>query len=234
MELTAIENNMSVGEKESGITITITCKHCKESQTYTMRSKTIPNRPKTQCQNEKCEKWIYIDKSLLVKKNDQKNGDQRPNDQSKNNLKTHNLPNKPDEKPKSSEITQLSSLTKTDQMTKPEKNKAVISSGPKLNSRQNTELTNYFNGLATEVQLLGRTIPLDVKQRIVNTVFENLKNLTKGIKYYLNAWESRYKRYLKEKPGNPLIDEYEDMKETLNILKKLKETKQEFKCAKIK
>ena len=117
---------------------------------------------------------------------------------------------------------------------KPKENKAAISSGPNLNSRQNTELTNYFNGLVTEVQLLGRTIPLDVKQKIVNTVFENLKNLTKGIKYYLNAWESRYNRYLKEKPGNPLIDEYEDMKETLKDLKKLKEIKQEFKHAKIK
>ena len=97
--------------------ITITCKHCGESQIYTMRSKKIPQRPKTQCTS--CEKWIYIDRSLLTK-DDQKDDDKRPNDQ-----KNINQTTKPVEKPKKPEINQQSSLTKNDQMTKtPKKNRA--------------------------------------------------------------------------------------------------------------
>lgn len=221
-----ISENKVIIDNMSQKGIEITCKHCGESQIYTMRSKKIPNRPKTQCSS--CEKWIYIDRSLLVK-NDQKDNDQRPNDQ-----KNINKTNKPVEGPKKPEINQQSSLTKTDQMTKTPKKQREISSGQKLNPKQNIELTNYFNGLAAEVQLLGRTIPLDVKQKIVNEIFENLKNLTKGMKYYLNAWNKRYTKYLAEKPENPLIDEYQDMQETLEVLKNLKQIKQGLKNAKRK
>ena len=215
------ENKVIIDMDQEGIEIT--CKHCKKSQTYTMRSKKIPTRPKTQCSS--CEKWIYIDRSLLVK-NDQNKDDQRPNDQKNINQTTKSV-----EKPKNLEIEQVSSLTKTDQMTKPQKKQGSISSGSKFNSKQNIELTNYLNGLAAEVQLHGRTIPLDVKQKIVLDIFENLKNLTKGMKYYLNAWNARYRRYSKEKPENPLIDEYEDMQETLTFLNHLKSTKKELKNA---
>lgn len=93
--------------------IEITCNHCKKSQTYTMRSQKIPNRPKTQCQN--CEKWIYIDRSLLVK-DDQTKNDQRPNDQKHINQTTKSI-----EKPNKPKIKQSSSLTKNDQMTNDEK-----------------------------------------------------------------------------------------------------------------
>ncbi|HUW90959.1 MAG TPA: helix-turn-helix domain-containing protein, partial [Candidatus Nanopelagicaceae bacterium] len=117
----------------------------------------------------------------------------------------------------SSQEKKTSSQEKNKFLPPEKKNKTAISLEPKLNPKQNIELTNYFNGLATEIQLLGRTIPLDVKQKIVQEIFENLKNLTKGMKYYLNAWEARYKRYSKEKPENPLIDEYEDMGETLEV-----------------
>lgn len=57
-----------VAEKKSGIRIE--CKGCKKSQIYTMRSKTIPKRPKTQCTS--CGKWIYIDREVLVKEFGQK------------------------------------------------------------------------------------------------------------------------------------------------------------------
>ena len=73
----AAETKVIINMDQKGIEIT--CKHCEESQTYTMRSKKIPERPKTQCQN--CEKWIYIDKSLLVK------DDQRDLIKNDNNLK---------------------------------------------------------------------------------------------------------------------------------------------------
>ena len=213
MELTtAIENNMSVGEKESGITITITCKHCKESQVYTMRSKTIPNRPKTQCQNEKCEKWIYIDKSLLVKKNDQKNGDQRPNDQNKNNIKARNQANKPDEKPKSSEITQLSSLTKPDQMTKtPKENRA----------RQEVM---FYEQMSQEVELFGRTIPLDKVREIARETLLGHRVMMEGVKSWLGVWKKRYHEYIEDKPEHFLIDKYEKAQETLEFL---------YKCEKL-
>jgi len=97
-----------------------------------------------------------------------------------------------------------------------------------INPREK-ELNNYINGMFNEVQSYGRVIPIDTKQSIVNNVFDNILNLTKGIKYYLNAWESRYQRYLKDKPENPLIDDYRDMQKTLEFLSKLKKLKEMIK-----
>ena len=51
----------------------IICKNCGNKQEYKLRNKKIPIRPKTQCKN--CQKWIYIDSSLLTKNVDQ-NDDQ--------------------------------------------------------------------------------------------------------------------------------------------------------------
>ena len=138
---------------------------------------------------------------------------------------------------KKNNTSRKSVIRTTNDIPTPKKKEKIENLEPnnhKLNPKQNIELTNYFNGLAAEVQLHGRTIPLDVKQKIANEIFENLKNLTKGMKYYLNAWNKRYNRYLKEKPENPLIDEYQDMQETLEILKNLKNIKQELKNAKRK
>ncbi len=138
---------------------------------------------------------------------------------------------------KKNDTTRKNIIKTTDDIPTPKKKDKIENLEPnshKLNPKQRIELTNYFNGLAEEVQTLGRTIPLDVKQKIVHDIFENLKNLTKGMKYYLNAWNKRYNRYLKEKPENPLIDEYQDMQETLEILKNLKNIKQELKNAKRK
>ena len=78
----AAETKVIIDMEQKGIEIT--CKHCGKSQTYTMRSKKIPNRPKTQCTS--CEKWIYIDKSLLVK-NDQRPKDKKQVDQKEEMLK---------------------------------------------------------------------------------------------------------------------------------------------------
>ena len=108
-----ISENKVIIDNMSQKGIEITCKHCKESQIYTMRSKKIPNRPKTQCSS--CEKWIYIDRSLLTK-DDQNKNDQRPNDQKHINQTTKSV-----EKPNEPKIKQSSSLTKNDQMTNDEK-----------------------------------------------------------------------------------------------------------------
>lgn len=46
----------------------INCPDCGNTQKY--HPKSIPKRPKTQCKNKECGKWIYIKKSELTK-NDQ-------------------------------------------------------------------------------------------------------------------------------------------------------------------
>lgn len=100
-------------------------------------------------------------------------------------------------------------------------------------SPREKELTNYINGMFNEVRSYGRVIPIDTKQSIVNGVLDNILNLMKGVKYYLNAWESRYTRYLVEKPENPLIDDYRDMQKSLDFLLKLKKLKEMIeKCKK--
>lgn len=74
--------------------IDLTCKKCGKKQKYHPRSNTIPKRPKTQCQNEKCGAWIYFDGSLLVKddqketKNDQKREQKKPSKPKQNPTKT--------------------------------------------------------------------------------------------------------------------------------------------------
>ncbi len=60
-------------------------------------------------------------------------------------------------------------------------------------------------------------------EEILRELFKNHRNLIKGVKYYLNAWKSRYERYKKTKPENFLIDEYESMKKTLEFLYEIKE-----------
>ncbi|KKK42832.1 MAG: hypothetical protein Lokiarch_31980 [Candidatus Lokiarchaeum sp. GC14_75] len=212
--------------------IEITCKKCNKSQKYHPRGSKIPKRPKTQCQNEDCGAWIYFDASLLVK------DDQRPNDQmtktdQKQNLKKSSKPRiKAKDIVKSEKEVQVDLTKKVDQ--RPIKYDQIKQSEnyQELLVSRNHELVNYINGMFNEVQSYGRVIPIDTKQSIVNGVLDNLLNLMKGLKYYLNAWESRYNRYLEEKPENPLIDDYRDMQNTLDFLlklKKLKELIQKFK-----
>ena len=128
----------------------------------------------------------------------------------------------------SSQEKETSSQTKKKNIPPKKKDKIENPKPKSITQLRETETVNLINGMKKEVESFGRTIPFSQKQTTTNEVFEHLKNLTKGIKYYLNAWESRYKRYLKEKPENPLIDEYEDMKETLTFLNQLKLTKKEF------
>lgn len=220
---------VQMGIKEE---IEIKCKKCKESQAYRPRGNKIPKRPKTLCQNENCGAWIYFDSSLLVK------NDQKPNDQMTNNdqKREQRKPSKPRVKAKSNVKTENKSkneLTKTDdQRPKRIDQKDLSEKYQESIGLRNSELVNYINGMFNEIQSYGRVIPIDTKQSIVNGVLDNLLNLTKGIKYYLNAWESRYNRYMEEKPENPLIDDYKDMQNTLDFLlklKKLKELIQKFK-----
>jgi hypothetical protein len=193
------ENKVIIDMDQKGIEIT--CKHCEESQTYTMRSKKIPERPKTQCQN--CEKWIYIDKSLLVKK-DQNEVDQRPNDQ-KNDKQSP----KPIEKPKKPEIKQLSPLTKNDQMTKSKKG-----------NREHQEV-RFYEQMSQEIELFGRTIPLDKVREIARETLLGHRVMMKGVKSWLGVWKKRYHEYIEDKPEHFLIDKYEKAQETLEFLYKV-------------
>jgi len=149
--------------------IEITCKHCGESQIYTMRSKKIPNRPKTQCQN--CEKWIYIDRSLLVK------------DQNK-----------------------------TDQMTK---------SKTSIKENRGHQEVISIEHMSQEVELFGRTIPLDKVREIARETLLNHKSMIRGVKYYLGVWKNRYEKYIESKPEHYLIDEWANAQKTLEFLYKI-------------
>lgn len=98
-------------------------------------------------------------------------------------------------------------------------------------NRKNSVIKSY-ESMSKEVKLLGRTIPLNDIRDLARESLEHNRNLIKGIKYYLNAWESRYKRYKIEKPGNFLIDEFESMKETLEMLERNKKTYEELRNVK--
>lgn len=195
--------------------IEITCKHCGGSQTYTMRSKEIPTRPKTQCQN--CEKWIYIDKSLLVK-DDKKKDDQRPNDQ-----KNINHATKPIEVPKKKKIKQVTSLTKNDQTTK--------SKNSIKENRDHREVISVEQ-MGQEVTLFGRTIPLDKVREIARETLLGHRVMMEGIKSWLGVWKKRYHEYIIDKPEHFLIDKYKKAQETLEFLYKVEKIFKEITNAK--
>ena len=195
----AAETKVIIDMEQKGIEIT--CKHCGKSQTYTMRSKKIPERPKTQCAS--CEKWIYIDKSLLTK-NDQNEDDQRPNDQ-----KNINQATKPVEEPKKPEIKRSHSLTKNDQMTKPKKG-----------NRDHQEVV-FYEHMSQEIKLFGRTIPLDEVREIARETLLGHSVMIEGVKSWLGVWKKRYHEYIVDKPEHYLIDKYKKAQETLEFLYKV-------------
>jgi len=213
--------------------ITITCKKCGNVQLYHPKSNRLPKRPKTQCQ--KCSAWIYIRPDLLVindqgsMTNDQKTQPKRslkpsikPAKQGANGMKEKKIDRGSktndqramtrDQRPKLTNIG-----IDNDHLLKKEKRGNVI------------EIVNYLNGLTKEIQYFGQSIPLDKKQSIVIELYEYLPSLIKGVKYYLNAWQSRYERYRKEKPDNPLIDDYKYMLDALKFLERLKQNKKSWR-----
>ena len=192
------ENKVIIDMEQKGIEIT--CKHCGKSQTYTMRSKKIPERPKTQCTS--CEKWIYIDKSLLVK--DQNKDDQRPNDQKNIKQATKSV-----EKPKKPKTKELPSLTKNDQMTKTKKG-----------NRDHQEV-RFYEQMSQEIELFGRTIPLDKVREIARETLLGHRVMMEGVKSWLGVWRKRYHEYIVDKPEHFLIDKYEKAQETLEFLYKV-------------
>lgn len=206
--------------------IELTCKKCGETQKYHPRDNTIPKRPKTQCQNEKCSAWIYFDGSLLVKddqkktKNDQKKEQKKPLKPKQKSTK-----NQKPKKQSQSELTKKNDQKPEDhdQMTKTEKNAKSIK------ENRNAQEIAFIGHMSQEIQIYGRTIPFDKVREIARKTLEHSRNMIKGIKTYQNAWESRYKDYKTRKPNNFLIDEFESMQETLEFLKEMKELNKKLK-----
>ena len=325
----ATETKVIIDMDQKGIEIT--CKHCGESQTYTMRSKEIPTRPKTQCQN--CEKWIYIDKSLLVKKFGQK--DLVKKDQKKESLYITNQEDRAKSAPKTKEKTSIkltkqqrpknndqkiirsvgnihtpernkerlydiyfktdtienlakkyeiprdylnkikSKLKKLKYPPRIEDNKLVCYQCGKENEKRlvfhhnhktneyialvcdscNQKLENNegiiyplqdntkkveksesknsikenrghrevisIEQMSQEVELFGRTIPLDKVREIARETLLGHRVMMEGVKSWLGVWKKRYHEYIEDKPEHFLIDKYEKAQETLEFLYKV-------------
>ncbi len=101
-----------------------------------------------------------------------------------------------------------------------------------IKKNRKPSLIRSYESMNKEVKLLGRTIPFDDVRDLARESLEHNRNLIKGIKYYLNAWESRYNKYKEEKPNNFLIDEFESMQKTLGMLKKNEKIYEVLKNAK--
>lgn len=98
-----------------------------------------------------------------------------------------------------------------------------------IKENRNPQNVVFLEQMSQEVKIFGRTIPINKVREIARKTLEYSRNMIKGIKYYQNAWESRYKRYLEEKPNNFLIDEFESMQKTLDFLKEMNELNEKLK-----
>ena len=209
--------------------ITIQCSGCNNEQEYHLRNlDKIPKRPKTQCSNSDCEKWIYIDRDQLVKKFGQKT---MTKDDQKKEQKKPIKPTEPRVKSKKLEETRIkpqNELTKNvDQRPKNNDQK------PQSQNSINTNI-NFVKQLEEEMRQFNRTISIDIKQELVNWLFKNIDQLYEGIYYYLNAWEKRYKKRLKGSPGSPVIPKYEKMQEIFTKINELIQFKQDLESMKKK
>ena len=118
-------------------------------------------------------------------------------------------------------------ITTRNQVKKPK-------STPKTQAKTIKENRNHQNvvfleQMSQEIKIFGRTIPINKVREIARKTLENSRNMIKGIRTYQSAWENRYKRYLEEKPNNFLIDEFESMQKTLDLLKDMKELNEKLK-----
>lgn len=202
--------------------IEITCKKCKKAQKYHPRGKKIPKRPKTQCQN--CGAWIYFDASLLVKddQNQKTKNDQKKEQQKQVKFKQMPVSN---QKPRFQSQTNLTKTT--DQRPKNNDQKPLSQNGVNTN-------INFVKQLEKEMRQFNKTIPIDVKQELVNWLFKNIDQLYEGIYYYLNAWEKRYNKRLKGASNSPVIPKYEKMQKTFTKIQELIQFKQNLENMKKK
>ncbi|KKM76738.1 hypothetical protein LCGC14_1377190, partial [marine sediment metagenome] len=121
----------------------IQCSGCNNEQDYNLRNPAkIPKRPKTQCANPDCEKWIYVNRDQLVKKFGQKS--MTKNDQKEDLKKPLKPRNKPKKLEESKIKTQINLTKNIDQRPK---------NHDQINSYQNKTDTNI-----NFVKLLGEEV----------------------------------------------------------------------------
>ena len=82
----------------------------------------------------------------------------------------------------------------------------------------NRQEVRFIEQMSQEIELFGRTIPLDRVREIAREILLNHRVLIKGVKYYLGVWRTRYYKYKKTKPEHFLIDEWAKAQETLTFL----------------
>lgn len=75
--------------------------------------------------------------------------------------------------------------------------------------------------MGQEVELFGRTIPLDKVREIARETLLGHRVMMEGVKSWLGVWKKRYHEYIIDKPEHFLIDKYEKAQETLEFLYKV-------------
>ena len=212
--------------------IELTCPKCENPHEYTLKRNSIPSRPKTQCS---CGKWLYPDKNQIKDLQDQL--DQMTNDNLTNtdqetiDKKTSNTQVKPKTREQEqNKFQRPNNLTNIDQMTNGQKlNQDAKNQLRKIEDSQEKQLVNYISNSGVELQAFGRLIPLDKNQIISMIVVDNIDYLIEGVGYYLNAFKSRFEKYLKNSPNNPLIQKYKDNIELYSALLRIRGFKRKIK-----
>ena len=213
--------------------IELSCPACNKSHEYTLKRNSIPDRPKTQCS---CGKWLYPDKDQIQELQDQldqmTNNNMTNNDQGIIKEKTSNTQGTPKTLEQEKKRSQRPNHSiKNDQLT----NGQIKLDQNAKNQLRNVEnspekqLSNYVSNSGMELQTFGRLIPLDKNQIISMIVVDNIDYLIEGVGYYLNAFKSRFEKYLKNSPNNPLIQKYKDNIELYSTLLRIRGFKRKIK-----
>lgn len=146
---------------------------------------------------------------------------------------TNSQPKKTNSQPKNTTISQNKPKKISNIINKKDLIPIYSKSAPISKKSEETTI-NYTYGMVKEVKKFGKTIPLDKLQETTHWVLDKIDQLYKGVYYYLNAWQKRYKKRLKKTPNSPVIPEYEKMQKTLEEIKELKKLKEEIELAKVK
>jgi len=135
----------------------------------------------------------------------------------------------------SSQIKQTNSQNKK---KLPIKKREKVESPKPINNDQNKRgerfNIDFTNGMSQDLSIYNQTIPISFKQEITHWVLNNLDLLYKGAYYYSKAWESRYKKRLKDEPDSPVITDFHEMQKVIDKIKELKKYKDKLEIAKKK
>ena len=119
----------------------------------------------------------------------------------------------------SSQIKQTNSQTKKKPPVK-KREKLEESKNSIKENRGHREVIS-IEQMSQEVELFGRTIPLDKVREIARETLLGHRVMMEGVKSWLGVWKKRYHEYIEDKPEHFLIDKYEKAQETLEFLYKV-------------